>query len=405
MLDGIDVSHHNTVTDWPAVYLSGARFAYVKVSEGTWYTDQAAGAHAAGAAQAGLRVGGYHFARPGDVAGQVALFARELTALGLLGPGALWPALDMEDLKLRPDADAFVAAFRDALRSVSGVRGLVVYANRNWFTKILSPDLWADDGVLLWVARYHDDPVSPGWAHPRAALYQWTNTGVVDGVNDHVDRDVLLPGWDLDAVTILPVAPDPDGYVVRPGDTLSGIAERWFGDAGRWREIYAANRAVITDPDVIQIGWVLTLPHPTTAPPVPWRTYSVRPGDMLSLIALNLLGDASRFTEIVALNPNVIKDPSKIRPGWVLRIPNELPPSVGEAGSTLGAMIRGMGAGHRGGSTGYGRRGPSKSCGGGWGCVGGVAGRGPGHGRCVRVRAGARVPHRARVPVVRAESS
>ncbi|MEL4356532.1 MULTISPECIES: LysM peptidoglycan-binding domain-containing protein [unclassified Luteococcus] len=61
---------------------------------------------------------------------------------------------------------------------------------------------------------------------------------------------------------------------VRPGDSLSELAERHLGDAGRWPEIVALNDQ-IQDPDLIHPGWTLRLPsrpgHPATpaAPAAP----------------------------------------------------------------------------------------------------------------------------------------
>ena len=51
-----------------------------------------------------------------------------------------------------------------------------------------------------------------------------------------------------------------DTYTVRSGDTLSAIAERHYGKAGRWHEIFEANRDQIDDPDLIRPGQVLRLP-------------------------------------------------------------------------------------------------------------------------------------------------
>ena len=48
-------------------------------------------------------------------------------------------------------------------------------------------------------------------------------------------------------------------YVVRNGDTLSGIAAR-FAVRGGWPALYAANRRAIgPDPDIIHAGTVLVL--------------------------------------------------------------------------------------------------------------------------------------------------
>lgn len=48
-------------------------------------------------------------------------------------------------------------------------------------------------------------------------------------------------------------------YVVRRGDTLSGIAEAAYGDPSRWRDIAEANG--IVDPRVIVAGSLITIPR------------------------------------------------------------------------------------------------------------------------------------------------
>jgi LysM repeat protein len=56
-----------------------------------------------------------------------------------------------------------------------------------------------------------------------------------------------------------PSHPSPHTYTVRPGDTLSGIADR-FGIAD-WRTLYQANKGVVgPDPNLIRPGQVLTIP-------------------------------------------------------------------------------------------------------------------------------------------------
>jgi len=49
-------------------------------------------------------------------------------------------------------------------------------------------------------------------------------------------------------------------YVVQAGDTLSKIAGQLLGDPKRWKEIWAANKDLIKDPDLIQVGWKLRIP-------------------------------------------------------------------------------------------------------------------------------------------------
>jgi LysM repeat protein len=53
-------------------------------------------------------------------------------------------------------------------------------------------------------------------------------------------------------------------YLVRRGDTLSGIAERSYGDPAPWRAIARAN--AISDPRVLEPGLLLTIPRLEATP-------------------------------------------------------------------------------------------------------------------------------------------
>lgn len=123
-----------------------------------------------------------------------------------------------------------------------------------------------------------------------------------------------------------PVASSPT-YTVRPGDSLSTIARDHLGDVERWPELVTLNPAVADHPDLIYPGTVLTLP---TEPPVATdaRTYTVRPGDTLSAIAARELGDADRYPEIFAASTSTVQadgrritDPDVIDVGQVLTVP------------------------------------------------------------------------------------
>ncbi|MBM3135866.1 MAG: LysM peptidoglycan-binding domain-containing protein [Chloroflexi bacterium] len=49
-------------------------------------------------------------------------------------------------------------------------------------------------------------------------------------------------------------------YVVQSGDTLSDIAQAMYGDAGRWPEIFEANKDKLSDPNLIHPGQELRIP-------------------------------------------------------------------------------------------------------------------------------------------------
>jgi len=52
----------------------------------------------------------------------------------------------------------------------------------------------------------------------------------------------------------------PRAYRVRAGDTLAGIAERVYGDRGKWKVIYSYNRALLPRANALREGQVLYIP-------------------------------------------------------------------------------------------------------------------------------------------------
>jgi nucleoid-associated protein YgaU len=72
-------------------------------------------------------------------------------------------------------------------------------------------------------------------------------------------------------------------YTVKSGDTLSSIAEQFYGDANRWREIFEANKDQIDKPSVIRPGWELVIPglekKEKKEPDDAGQTHIRRPGD------------------------------------------------------------------------------------------------------------------------------
>lgn len=203
---GVDLSHHNTVTNWKSLQGDSTSFAWMKATEGETFFDPTFSSFIDGARNAGIRVSGYHFAHAGNLTAQVKTFASQLHLKDLLKPGNLAPMLDMEALDLRLDADAFVLDFINLFRSMTGIRPIVVYANLDWFTSVLDPDVWADDDVTLFLARYGFPAGLPGWWHPRLGIHQYTQVGRKNGIAGNVDLDATCPGWTVDRFTLSPAA-------------------------------------------------------------------------------------------------------------------------------------------------------------------------------------------------------
>ena len=50
-------------------------------------------------------------------------------------------------------------------------------------------------------------------------------------------------------------------YTVVAGDSLSAIAQQWYGDPNQWPRLFEANRNQIVDPNLIYPGQVLRIPQ------------------------------------------------------------------------------------------------------------------------------------------------
>ncbi|MFY1040125.1 LysM peptidoglycan-binding domain-containing protein [Pantoea agglomerans] len=50
-------------------------------------------------------------------------------------------------------------------------------------------------------------------------------------------------------------------YTVKSGDTLSAIAKQFYNDASEYMKIFEANKSILSSPDKIAPGQVLTIPE------------------------------------------------------------------------------------------------------------------------------------------------
>ena len=85
-----------------------------------------------------------------------------------------------------------------------------------------------------------------------------------DEVNKIWDAIKTVPDWRNDIVAEVTVdasaKPSNNTYTVKAGDTLSQIAKDQLGDAKAYMKIFEANKGLLTDPDKIKPGQVLTIP-------------------------------------------------------------------------------------------------------------------------------------------------
>jgi nucleoid-associated protein YgaU len=81
------------------------------------------------------------------------------------------------------------------------------------------------------------------------------------------DAIKTIPTWQQDIVADIKAVGGPAAaagkatYTVKPGDTLSRIARDQLGDANAYMDIFNANRDQLSDPNKIQPGQVLKIPQ------------------------------------------------------------------------------------------------------------------------------------------------
>lgn len=190
--DGIDVSHWQGTINWTKVDDAGVTFAFMKATEGTYYTDTQFTTNWAATKKAGILRGAYHFAQPGKSTGaaQAKYFVSKVGATAFKEAGTLPPVLDLE---------------------VTG--GLGASALRSWVSSWLatteqltgripilyfSPSFWEDHlgnstaytRYPLWIAHYttaSQPRVPGGWS--TWTFWQRTSSGTVPGISGLVDMN------------------------------------------------------------------------------------------------------------------------------------------------------------------------------------------------------------------------
>ncbi|GAA1136939.1 lysozyme [Streptomyces javensis] len=190
-VEGVDVSSHQGNVSWSTLWSSGVRFAYVKATEGTSYTNPYFAQQYNGSYNVGMIRGAYHFALPDNSTGaaQANYFVDHgggWSKDGKTLPGAL-------DMEYNPygatcyglSASAMVnwiKSFSSTYKSRTG-RDPVIYTSTSWW-KTCTGNSAAFGGVNpLWIPRYGSSvgELPAGWGFHT--IWQYTSTGPT--VGDH----------------------------------------------------------------------------------------------------------------------------------------------------------------------------------------------------------------------------
>jgi len=229
-LPGIDVSHWQGEIDWQKVAASGQRFVFMKSTDATSFVDPRFRENRAGAKANGLKVGFYHFARPGPEPRDPIKEARHFIRTAKPVAGELLPVLDIESTG-GLDPDELTRWARRWVREVelkTGVTALVYTSPYFWRTYHADTRALARDGSLLWIAHWGvSAPSIPArnWDGRGWKVWQYTSTGRVSGIVGDVDRNHFA-GTHLGSITIRRLTLTATGEAGRIRATPIGLSCR-----------------------------------------------------------------------------------------------------------------------------------------------------------------------------------
>jgi GH25 family lysozyme M1 (1,4-beta-N-acetylmuramidase) len=188
-LQGIDVSAWEGTVDWQTVAAGGAKFAYVKATEGIGYVSDTFDQQYNGSAAAGLLRGAYHFALPdrSDGATQADYFVSH--GGGWADDGTTLPGV--LDIEYNPYGStcyglsqsamvAWINQFRTEYQARTG-RNPVIYAGLNWWTECTGNYSGFGGTDPLWIAHYASTvgTLLSGWS--SYTFWQYAGSGTLPG--------------------------------------------------------------------------------------------------------------------------------------------------------------------------------------------------------------------------------
>jgi GH25 family lysozyme M1 (1,4-beta-N-acetylmuramidase) len=195
---GMDVSGYQGNVNWAAAAANGAKFAYVKATEGTYYANPYFSQQFSGSRNVGIIRGAYHFARPDTTTGAVQADYFIANGGGWSPDGATLPgALDIE---WNPYGAAcyglsqaavvtWIHSFVNEYRART-TRWPLIYTANSWWAQCTGNlgDFSANDS--LWLANFSSTPGPMPYQWTVQRIWQNADTGTFPGDQDFFNGDI-----------------------------------------------------------------------------------------------------------------------------------------------------------------------------------------------------------------------
>ncbi|MFC9771841.1 MULTISPECIES: GH25 family lysozyme [unclassified Pseudarthrobacter] len=275
-VQGLDVSGHQPTVDWRQQWNMGSRFAYVKATEGNYYTNPSYSSQYQGARNVGMIRGAYHFAIPnwssgGDQARYFVQNGGGWSSDGYTMP----PVLDFEFNPYEgrtingfyfgntcynmsaAQLQSWIRDFGNTMRSLTG-RLPVIYTNTSWWNQCVGNPAGFGD-YPLWMAAYPSSATNNAGPVPTGSwstysIWQYSSTGPFAG-------DSNVWNGDYASLRTFAGAAAPDGSfddlsVQRVGSTTQLNVRGWAVDFANSSASTQAH-VYVTGPDGVRTGYAL----------------------------------------------------------------------------------------------------------------------------------------------------
>ncbi|WP_337013269.1 glycoside hydrolase family 25 protein [Pantoea sp. AS142] len=197
---GIDVSHWQGDIDFEKVAATGIEYVFIKATEGATGQDAKYLDNRNGFMSAGVIIGAYHYFRAlsSTPEAQRDNIVTTLTAAGY-DSSAEYFIVDAErsgNEAATPDEMAdklyqLMQLLND--EAILGGRKPLIYCSNNFWNNYISGNKYAFSEYPLWIANWNvDEPAIPAtWtdAGKSWSVWQYSDKGRVDGINEDVDLD------------------------------------------------------------------------------------------------------------------------------------------------------------------------------------------------------------------------
>ncbi|MEO8686172.1 MAG: GH25 family lysozyme [Devosia sp.] len=207
-IQGIDIARYQTNPDLHTTYASGIHFVFMKATEGKDYIDPNFYHNWQRARDAGIPRGAYHFMTWCSLASeQAAWFVANVPA----DPDALPPVLDLEwnnhsSCTKKPNRADALEKIRVMLAAMEAHTGKlpIIYTDMNFHRDVLEGEYFPN---AFWLRSTAAEP-HERYSNRPWTFWQWTQTGVVRGVREEVDRNAFY-GDQNDWINFLLTGCDP----------------------------------------------------------------------------------------------------------------------------------------------------------------------------------------------------